>query len=341
MTPWLSSCATDLSSFSDEALPALARKLGASATYAALHAGKASAPVAVAGGSHARPVHAETVFQAASLTKPVIALLALTLARDGRLDVGAPVSHYLPQGYLHRQISLWGAGAPRFDLVEAGTLARIPVASLLNHTSGLPNWARGALAPEFVPGERWQYSGEAYVLLQAVIGAVTGQDIESCVASRIFEPLGMRHSRLRLTDDIRAHLVNGTSWLPWPTQIEFTEPNAAASLYTTSGDYAKLMSFLLGDAALLSLTLSRPVTTDSGLGLAWAYGWGIETAAGGPYLWHWGNNPGYRAFAMMSASSGNGYVVLTNSDRGMPLAASLARSTIPAEHGVFRFQALG
>ena len=74
--------------------------------------------------------------------------------------------------------------------------------------------------------------------------------------------------------------------------------------------------------------------------MAWGYGWGIETAAGGPYLWHWGNNPGFRACAMASVSSGNGYVLFTNSERGMPLAAPLARATVPADHGVFRFHML-
>ena len=80
---------------------------------------------------------------------------------------------------------------------------------------------------------------------------------------------------------------------------------------------------------------------DEKLGLSWGNGWGIEAAAGGPYLWQWGNNPGFRAFAMVSVVSGNGFVLLTNSERGMPLAVPLARATVPADHGVFRFHMLG
>jgi CubicO group peptidase (beta-lactamase class C family) len=295
----------------------------------------------VSGCSSAHPIRADAIFQAASLTKPVIAFVALKLVRDGKLNLSAPVSHYLPDGYVHRQNSSGNASTSKVDLVSASTLARIPVATLLNHSSGLPNWTRGTLSPEFEPGERWQYSGEGYVLLQSVIGAVTGQDIESYVSKYVFEPLGMRHSRLRLTEDIREQLVNGTSRFGRDRQIHFNEPNAASSLYTTAEDYAKLISALLNDPALLSLTISKPVTTDPELSLAWGYGWGIETATGGPYLWQWGSNPGYRAFAMVSVSSGNGFVLLTNSERGMPLAASLAHSTIPAEHGVFRFYMLG
>lgn len=341
VSPLLSSCATSFSKFSEEPLSALAEKLGVCATYVTLDAGKPNAPVVVSGCSSARPLRAEALFQAASLTKPVIAFLALKLVRDGKLDLSTPVSRYLPEGYAHRQNPFGGTNTPKFDLVPASTLARIPLATLLNHSSGLPNWTNGALAPEFVPGQRWQYSGEGYVLLQAVISAVTGLDIELCVSKYVFDPLGMRHSRLRLTDDIRDQLVNGNSWFGWGGQLNFSEPNAAASLYTTAEDYARLISALLADTALLSSTLANPVTTDPELGLAWGRGWGIETAAGGPYLWQWGNNPGYRAFAMVSASSGKGYVLLTNSERGMPLAASLAGSTIPAEHGVFRFHMLG
>lgn len=341
ITPFLSSCTTNLSKFSEEPITALAARLGVcAATYATLDAGKPNPAVAVSGCLSAHHIGAAGIFQAASLTKPIIAFVALALVRDGKLDLSAPVSHYLPDGYAHRN-PFGGTNAPLVDLVPASTLERIPLSTLLNHSSGLPNWTSGALTPEFAPGERWQYSGEGYVLLQAVISAVTGLDIELCVSKYIFEPLGMRHSRLHLTEDIRKQLVNGNSWFGLGRQFDFSEPNAAASLYTTAEDYAKLISALLADTDLLSLTLANPVITDPELGLAWGYGWGVETAVGGPYLWQWGNNPGYRAFAMVSVSSGNGYVLLTNSERGMPLAASLARSTIPAEHGVFRFHMLG
>lgn len=340
--PFLTSCATDLSRYSKESISSLVGRLGVcAASYVTLDAGKPNADVVVSGCSSTRPVHAEPIFQAASLTKPLIAFLALKLVQNGKLDLNAPVSLYLPHGYVHRQNPWDNQRLSSVDMVPASTLARIPLGTLLNHSSGLPNWASGALSPEFEPGERWQYSGEGYVLLQAVITAVTGQDIESCVSTYVFHPLGMQHSRLRRTQDIHRQLVDGVVWLGIGRQLDFSEPNAAASLYTTAGDYAKLIAALLADNALLSLTVANPVLTDPELGLSWGYGWGIETGPGGPYLWHWGNNPGFRSFAMMSGSSKNGFVLFTNSERGMPLAASLARSVLPGEHGVFRFYMLG
>jgi hypothetical protein len=66
-------------------------------------------------------------------------------------------------------------------------------------------------------------------------------------------------------------------------------------------------------------------------------GSGIEDSEGGPCIWQWGNNPGYRSFAMASVTSKDGFVILTHSERGMPLAASLAHSVLPTEHNAFRF----
>lgn len=295
----------------------------------------------LSGCTSARPVPSNPVFQAASLTKPVIAFAALKLVSDGRLDLRAPVSRYLPKGYAHRQKPFNGPKDNPMDQVPASTLARIPVASLLNHSSGLPNWTRGALSPEFEPGARWRYSGEGYVLLQSVISAVAGQDIESFMATTVFEPLGVRSTRRRFTDDIRERVVDGTSSFGGRVRFDLAEPNAAASLHTTAEDYAKLMAALLVNPSLLALTVADPVPVHPALGLSWGRGWGIETAAGGPYLWQWGNKPGFRAFAMVSVASGNGFVLLTNSERGMPLAAPLARATVPADHGVFRFHMPG
>ncbi len=339
--PWLASCATDLSASSQQPLPELAARWGVcAASVVTLRAGKVASAERISGCTPAPYLDSDAVFQAASLTKPVVAYLALQLVREGRLDLQAPVSQYLPRGYLHRQRPFGGPGARQSDLVPASTLARIPVATLLNHSAGLPNWTGGVLSLQFEPGSRWQYSGEAYVLLQSVISAAVGQDWAVAMAQRVFEPLGMRHSWLHAPQGLGARLLQGTSSGGGVEHFDFKEPNAAASLYTTAADYARLMAAWWSDVALRQLASSRTVPVDPALGLAWGLGWGLETAAGGPYFWQWGNNPGFRGFAMMSAASGNGFVLLTNSARGLYLAASAARAAVPAEHPVFRFHML-
>lgn len=342
VAPWLSGCATDLGQYSGASIEELAkRRRVCAASYVVLREGKAGTPVFLSGCAPRVQMRADAVFQAASLTKPVVAFAALALVRAGKLDLTAPVSRYLPNGYAHRQNPFGGSKVARFDQVSSATLGQILVASLLNHSSGLPNWSTGPLERTLESGQRWQYSGEGYVLLQAVLAAASGQPFESLIENTVFEPLQMRDSRMRWMRGIQDRVVDGTSWLGGKLRFDLTEPNAAASLYTTAEDYAKLMVALVADQSLLSLTLANPVTVDPKLGLSWGSGWGIEEAQGGPYLWQWGNNPGFRAFAMVSSTSKNGFVLLTNSDRGMALAAPIARATVPADHGVFRFPSLG
>jgi len=78
----------------------------------------------------------------------------------------------------------------------------------------------------------------------------------------------MRDSRLRLSDDIRDRVVSGTSCFGSIRRFDLVEPKAAASLYATAADYAKLVAALLADPWLLSLTVSLPVPTEPELGLA-------------------------------------------------------------------------
>jgi CubicO group peptidase (beta-lactamase class C family) len=216
-------------------------------------------------------------------------------------------------------------------------LSRIPVGSLLNHTSGLPNWTSGPLAIRFEPGERWQYSGEGYVLLQAVMEAATGMGLAAYMHEHVFHPLGMRDSSLVWNDAYAGRAVAGTSAAGATREARFRSPVAAASLYTTAGDYASFLSGLLADEGLLALSMSRAVRVDRRLGIDWGCGWGIERTAAGPHLWQWGSNPGFRAFSMVSPLSRDGFVILTNSDRGMALAVPLADETLPGEHNAFRF----
>lgn len=334
-SPLLVSCAANLSRYQGQPVADVAARLGVcAAAFATLRAGQVL-PTEVVGSCGAAP---DAVFQAASLTKPVVAYGALRLVQAGQLDLQAPVSRYLPKGYVHYQHVLRRAPGDARDTVPASTLARIPVASLLNHTSGLPNWTSGALAPGFDPGQRWRYSGEGYVLLQTVMEAITGVPIAPWMEAQVFAPLGMRDSSLvwKSAYDNRAVPAHGTTG-----GVRWVLPVAAASLYTTAGDYARLLAAFVADEQLLALALSAPVAADKALGLEWGYGWGIERTQAGPLLWQWGNNPGFRNFAMVSPTTRDGFVLLTNSDRGMALAAPLAQRVLPGEHPVFQSPLLG
>ncbi len=281
------------------------------------------------------------VFQAASLTKPVVAYAVLKLAQQARLDLDASVASYLPRGYAHsHDPSARATATSAIDLVSPAALQHVTLRMLLNHSSGLPNWAGGPLSFGFAPGTRWRYSGEGYLLLQHVVEAVAGAGLDAVIGQQVFEPLAMHDSAMLWRESLAPRAVPGYGSRGVVPASRYARPLAAASLYTTAHDYATFMSALLTNETLLSLTLTRPVLADTSRALHWGLGWGIESGDGGPYLWQWGNNPGYRAFAMASASTGDGFVALTNSERGLALAEPMAAAVLPGPHRLFGFHML-
>ena len=342
LAPILASCATDLRRFRSESLSDVAAAMGVcSATYATISGGKLQSLKSVSGCTVSQPPPVESVFQAASLTKPVVAYALIKLALAGQLDLRAPVARFLPNGYKHFRSVLAQSVDDPSDLVPPSMLSKIPLLALLNHSSGLPNWSNQSLSLSFNPGEHWQYSGEGYMMLQSVIEAVSSQSFSNFMDEQVFMPIGMRRSSLVWKQEYALYEAEGTSPTWSSRTARFRYPVAAASLYTTAEDYALFLCALLANQRLLVQTASTPVNVAPILGIEWGYGWGIERSAGGANLWHWGNNPGFRSFTMVSPSSGDGFVLFTSSDRGMALAVPVAYQVLPMEHNAFQFSMVG
>lgn len=283
--------------------------------------------------------HPGSVFQAASLSKPVFAYAVLKLVEQGKLALDAPVVNYLPHGYRHQYHPL---KAEPSELVSDPRLHAVTVRMALNHTSGLPNWASGPLHFDTSPGAAWNYSGEGYVLLQRAVEAVTGQPLDQFMRAQVLDPLAMRDSDYVWNAGIAQRLLPGTKANGKPrAAMHLASPVAAFSLFTTAADYAAFLVKVLGDEAMVKQLSASPVTVDRRLGLAWGLGWGIERDRDDSYIWHWGNNTGYRAFVMASVRTGDGFVMLTNSENGLALAEPLAHLILPAEHKLFQSPILG
>jgi CubicO group peptidase (beta-lactamase class C family) len=124
-------------------------------------------------------VDQQTIFGAASLSKPLFAYAVLQLVDAGKLAFDTPLSRHVPD---------YVADDPR--------AAAVTVWHVLSHTSGLPNWRSVDLPLKtyFPPGERFSYSGEGFVWLQRVVEAVTGESLNTTLRRLIFEPLGMHRS---------------------------------------------------------------------------------------------------------------------------------------------------
>jgi CubicO group peptidase (beta-lactamase class C family) len=279
----------------------------------------------------------DTVFIAASLAKPVVAYAVLGLVEDGRLALDAPVTSYLPGGWQHRRQPLVAASPT--DLAGDPRLARVTVRMLMAHTSGLPNWSEAPPAPSFEPGAGWQYSSEGYVLLQRAVEAVTGEPLDRVVATRVFGPLGMAHSALAWDDRLAPLYVPGRSRDGRArAPRRFDTPVASTTLYTTAGDYARFLAALLDDRRRLDAILAAPAPVDAGLGLSWGLGWGLEDDGGRRTMFQWGDFPGYRALVMASPASGDGLVLLTDSDEGLKIAPEVAARFLPGRHRLFDFR---
>ena len=299
--------------------------------YATIHAGKISSSGGARGCNFGRDSTADTVFQAASLSKPVFAYAVLKLAQEGSLKLDVPLVSYLPHGYLHIQNPFAFGKPPITDLVVAPELQEVTARMVLSHTSGLPNWSSDALAFDFKPGTYWQYSGEGFMLLQRVVESIANQGLDDFMRQRLFDPLGMSNTAFRWKPQFADAFMPGL-----PRHMEIPEELAPFSLHTSANDYAKFLAALMTDQQAIQLTIQSPVSVVPKLGLGWGLGWGVERGEKETFMWQWGNNPGYRAFAMASTSSGDAVVMLTNSEEGLAMAEPIVATVLSGNHKVFK-----
>lgn len=285
--------------------------------------------------SKGKPVHADTLFQVASLSKWVTALGVMTLVEQGKLDLDKPVSTYLTR---------WQLPASEFD--NNGVTVR----RLLSHTAGLTDGlgyggfppgtdvqpltdsltraadpspaADGEVRVGHAPGTQWKYSGGGYTLLQLLVEEVTQQDFDSYMQEAVFEPLGMTDSTY-VVDENDSNLgefydVDGMPAIHY----RFTAV-AAASLYTTASDMIRFLQAYLpgqngepaGRGVVKPETLKemrRPHASQYGADI-----WGLGTVLyvptdSGEFIFgHDGANyPAINTTARLNPDTGDGIIVL-------------------------------
>lgn len=298
------------------------------------------------------PVTTETLFEAASLSKPVLAAAIHALVGEGLIKLDEPV-------------------ARRLNFSTDPVARRITPRHLLSHSSGLPNWrtdAGSALQCRFEPGTAFRYSGEGYVLLGRLAEAVTGQTAAQVVRSRVIEPAGMTRSSYGWAPGQRpavawAHDAGGEvlpeagpvrfeaardagphrpveAWtatdrataaraLGRPELPIFATPNMAAGLWTTATDYARFLRYARRYPAMSSLA----VRVEGNLG--WGLGWAVEQAGAKRFAWHWGANDGVANLFVFDPEHEQALVVLTNGSGGQRIYERAARVHFAREFDAF------
>ena len=260
-------------------------------------------------------VSIDTVYNVASLTKPVVALLTLKLVDRGQWDLDRPIRdyHILP------------------ELADSPELPSLTTRHILSHQSGLPNWrsAGKRLRFDFKPGTGYQYSGEGFEYLKAALEQTFKKDLAALAKDILFDPLGMDDTRFTWSPSLREDryaVEHDRDGMP----IDFTrhqQASAADNLLTTVRDYSRFMAYLL-QGADLSEALYRDMLRDQlagsgsrGFGLGWQIYPGL--AQGEYALQHTGSDTGTNTFAAFLPESGRGLVIFTNSDNGTAIWARI------------------
>ncbi len=279
------------------------------------------------------PVTDATVFEAASLSKPVFAYAVLKLVDAGKLDLDTPLNKYLPGNY---------------DVGEDQRLGQITARHVLSHRPGFPNWRPrgGALKIHFTPGDRFSYSGEGFVYLSKVVEQVTGEKFNDFMKKTVFDPLGMTSSSYVWRDDyetlksFRHNSVGESAGQNKPSQ-----PNAAASLHTTAQDFGRFVSAILKGTGLKRETIKQMLAPQVKVGetgtnhvksppeklspyVAWGLGWGLQTTDDGTSFWHWGDNGNSKAYIVAFERQKLGVAIFANSSTGLSIVREIVEQAV-------------
>jgi CubicO group peptidase (beta-lactamase class C family) len=282
------------------------------------------------------PVDEHTVFEVASLSKPVFAYAVLQLVDSGVLSLDDPLSKYVPD---------YVKGDPRAALVTVG--------DVLSQTSGLQNWRSktSPLKTYFAPGSRFSYSGEGFIWLQRVVVAITGETLNDLMARLVFDPLEMKRSSYIWRSDFEAdYAMPHDAQLTPGNKKRPAKPRVASTLHTTAADYARFLQAVLSGARLRPATAAawlKPQirlyqrciecvqldTPDADQHVAWGLGWGLEPGQG--LFFHWGDNGGFKAFVVGSVATQSAVVVFTNGSNGMAIMPDIISQLMPGENPAF------
>jgi len=286
------------------------------------------------------PVTADTVFEAASLSKPVVAYGVLKLVDQGKLDLDTPLSKYLPKPYIE--------GDPRLDKITARFV--------LSHRTGFRNWRDDSgLRIYFTPGERFSYSGEGFVYLQKVVEQITGKSLNDYMMEAVFTPLGMTSSSYVWRDNYDSLTANGHDADAQPGEkYKPKDSNAASSLHTTARDYAMFLDALLNGKGLKPATLREmekpqiavdPACTNCtdrlpkelSKSVFWGLGIGIQETPQGESLWHWGDNGAFKCYTVVYPKQRIGVVYFADSENGLSIAGDIVRTAVGGDQPALRW----
>lgn len=263
-------------------------------------------------------VEETTLFEAASITKPVFAYSVMRLAEKGIIDLDKPLVEYMP---------LSDMNDARYELMTAR--------HVLSHSSGFPNFGRRLL---FTPGTQYGYSGEGMDYLSKVLESITQKDIVTILNEEVIQPLQLSYIYFKDSDYVRAassfgHIGKSPRLLSIPA-----EPNMAFSMFTEAKSFTGFMIELLTREGLNSSTFEAYLSNETavpedkatGLGSEEHFGLGIHLIDSpyGRIIGHGGSNGDFQCQFDIYEEKKMGFILFTNSDNGMNMINAFRRYAI-------------
>lgn len=277
------------------------------------------------------PAPDNAIFNVASITKTVVAMLTLKLVETGQWDLDEPLYKYWIDP----------------DVANDPLHKKLTTRHILTHQTGFLNWRwnhpTGKLTFDFEPGTKFQYSGEGFKYLRNALERKFKKPIEQLTDSILFTPLDMkdtRHSWDKNMDESRFaawHDAEGEQYkMSYKTGV-----SAADNLLTTIEDYCKFGAFVINGAGIskrLFNEMVRPqakVKEHSGMGLGWLV---VKGLPNGEYaIVHSGSDFGVKTMAILLPKSKRGIVVFTNGDNGMSIYNNVIKGAFDIGDAIYNY----
>ena len=293
-------------------------------------------------------IKTNTIFQAASISKPVASIAALRLVEQGKLGLDADITAAmrgwsLPDSELTRKhpvtlrlLLSHGAGLTVHGFGGYPAGQRVP--SIQQILDGKPPANSEAVRVDQVPGSKFKYSGGGYTVAQLLMTEATKQSFPQLMRDLVLAPAGMGSSTYEqpLPSKMAARAASGHrpdgTVLPgrWHTYPEM----AAAGLWTTPADLARFAIDIMrsdrgdGNAIIRQKTAKEILRKQMG---DWGLGVEVSGSDKAKAFKHGGANEGYRAYFIAFPKTCQGAAVMTNSDNGNALIRETLRSLADTE----------
>jgi serine-type D-Ala-D-Ala carboxypeptidase/endopeptidase len=270
-------------------------------------------------------VDRDSVFEIMSITKVLTSLLLADMVARGEVAFDDPVARYLPPS-----VTLHEKGRP------------IALIDLATYTSGLPNmpgnlppdWYANpnpmadyteaklyeflsSYVPKYEPGTHYEYANLSFGLLGIALAHRAGKSYEELLVERVCSPLGLTHTRITLTGELRRHLVQGHDLDLKPTQLwDWPAMPGAGYVRSTANDLTVFLKACMGlTQSLLSAPMGRLLETRKAtplVGTDVAMGWFISSDGKDEIAWKSGLSAGCNTFIGFSTKRRRGAVLLSN-----------------------------